>query len=753
MREIELNNMDEASSTAPMVVDNLAPTESKSLTCTPRELTRDVVNGVLHLLHVIFCTVVFLHTTHRPFSTTREVGSLNMPFREKTSGQAVVEDTELNDKMKEEIMGMVTEKFNQMFNIRMEAVHSRIGSINSRMLTAESRSQSQTRKLSELDHEAESLAGTIDSIRSNQLETERIIRNITIQLGRRIATSYNVDGDLAKLNELIARGERDQNATSPEESRITLDMEGMKQEVIDSILEKLEAKEEQRTVFDVPLDNGTSTIDLHSLENSVKDLRSKVLRNTRLPMTCHEIFDRRDLVEDGTELMDEIDPDGRGKYIIRVRCFEENGRVYTEISSDAEEFINITPCDTQGCFNRKISYDAPMEAIEALIRISEGGRQEFKFSGYHAALADFGSYVGSDGESHGFSCKCGEDGSCIRSPTPVACNADALPQTEDWRLDSGVVTDMTIMPVRAMVYQYLHADYEAKMSFGPLQFFGKKSISNESCTKLRIDGDTASGFKFWESSQQSQHYLKAVFCDFTKSITDMTMEKDLGKIGLIGEWTAWEAWSPCSVTCDSGTRSRSRGHSSSRPVSGSGIETESCNVEGAWTAWGAFGACSSTCGAGKQTQTRGYTGNRPCSGRSTNIRNCIEGTWTSWNSWSSWLTNNCGLKHRQRDRSYSGGGLPCSGSEKSFGVKHLGSHRHGYQCGISLVLPDHRSNMRVGFYTFSTEKGYDKVTIAGVGAYSGSAPPTSLVLPGYQLDVTYRTDGSGDSHGFDLYLY
>ena len=126
MSEIELNNMDEASSTAPMMMDKLAPTESKSLTCTPRELTRDVVNGAFHLFHVLFCfglliAVVILHTAHRPFtSTTREVRSHNMPFREKPSGQTFVEDMELNDKMQEEIMDMVTEKVNQMFNIRME---------------------------------------------------------------------------------------------------------------------------------------------------------------------------------------------------------------------------------------------------------------------------------------------------------------------------------------------------------------------------------------------------------------------------------------------------------------------------------------------------------------------------------------------------------------------------------------------------------------------------------------------------------
>ena len=54
-----------------------------------------------------------------------------------------------------------------------------------------------------------------------------------------------------------------------------------------------------------------------------------------------------------------------------------------------------------------------------------------------------------------------------------------------------------------------------------------------------------------------------------------------------------------------------------------------------------------------------------------------------------------------------------------------------------FIDQDHRINMRIGFYSFSTEQNYDKVTIAGVGTYSGRSTPGSLSLPGYQLDVRY----------------
>ena len=49
-------------------------------------------------------------------------------------------------------------------------------------------------------------------------------------------------------------------------------------------------------------------------------------------MSCDEIFQKRDLNKNGTELYDDIDPDGfdRGKYPIRVKCLKENGREHEQ---------------------------------------------------------------------------------------------------------------------------------------------------------------------------------------------------------------------------------------------------------------------------------------------------------------------------------------------------------------------------------------------------------------------------------------
>ena len=54
------------------------------------------------------------------------------------------------------------------------------------------------------------------------------------------------------------------------------------------------------------------------------------------------------------------------------------GKVYTEIASDAQDYVDITPCNTKDCYRRAIKYSAPQAQLVALIDISEGCSQEFK---------------------------------------------------------------------------------------------------------------------------------------------------------------------------------------------------------------------------------------------------------------------------------------------------------------------------------------------------------------------------------------
>ena len=54
-----------------------------------------------------------------------------------------------------------------------------------------------------------------------------------------------------------------------------------------------------------------------------------------------------------------------------------SGKVITEISSDADDYIDITPCNSEACFVRDVTYSATLPQMVALIDISKHCRQTF----------------------------------------------------------------------------------------------------------------------------------------------------------------------------------------------------------------------------------------------------------------------------------------------------------------------------------------------------------------------------------------
>ena len=45
-------------------------------------------------------------------------------------------------------------------------------------------------------------------------------------------------------------------------------------------------------------------------------------------------------------------------------------------------------------------------------------------------------------------------------------------------------------------------------------------------------------------------------------------------------------------------------------------------VEGVWSTWGPWASCTTTCNTGSRSRTRGYTGGQPCTGSSSDTGNC-----------------------------------------------------------------------------------------------------------------------------------
>ncbi|XP_045160489.2 SCO-spondin-like [Mercenaria mercenaria] len=155
-----------------------------------------------------------------------------------------------------------------------------------------------------------------------------------------------------------------------------------------------------------------------------------------------------------------------------------------------------------------------------------------------------------------------------------------------------------------------------------------------------------------------------------------------------GGYTAWSAWTACTVTCGGGEQSRSRECSNPPPqyggnnCSGDASETQACNSEncpisGGYTAWSAWTACNVTCGGGEQSRSREcsnplpqYGGNN-CSGdtsetQACNSENCpINGGYTTWSAWTA-CNVTCGGGEQSRSRECSNP-LPQYGGNNCFG--------------------------------------------------------------------------------------
>ncbi|XP_076099012.1 SCO-spondin-like isoform X4 [Mytilus galloprovincialis] len=157
-----------------------------------------------------------------------------------------------------------------------------------------------------------------------------------------------------------------------------------------------------------------------------------------------------------------------------------------------------------------------------------------------------------------------------------------------------------------------------------------------------------------------------------------------------GNWTIWSEWSLCPVSCGGGQHSRSRSCTNPAPMYGGtkceGDKTENklcnsqhCPIDGKWTAWGAWSVCSVTCGGGEAARTRSCSDPTPqyngsnCSGQDKENKACktnncpVDGQWSDWMQWSSCTVSCGGGGFQQRKRECNNpaaqyGGKDCNGN-------------------------------------------------------------------------------------------
>ncbi|XP_070188099.1 uncharacterized protein [Littorina saxatilis] len=137
-------------------------------------------------------------------------------------------------------------------------------------------------------------------------------------------------------------------------------------------------------------------------------------------------------------------------------------------------------------------------------------------------------------------------------------------------------------------------------------------------------------------------------------------------------YNPWTPWSPCSDSCGTGSRKRTRWCSVSStplpPCEGEVQQVQFCNVfvcpvVGGWGVWMPWTPCAVTCGKGKRQRYRQCNNPLPeyggsCDGDGMRVETCemgncprvAGGSWSKWTQWSV-CTVTCGGGERARQRS------------------------------------------------------------------------------------------------------
>lgn len=280
--------------------------------------------------------------------------------------------------------------------------------------------------------------------------------------------------DMAKKIEIITLQLFEQDSTIASLNGRIKDLE--KKETVNNGLKDIEIKNEKQMI--------------NSNEQTIEDRVAHLeeISKIKILRTCDELHQHGV----NTSGMYFSDPDGEQIGHPPIRAFCDFEKQVTEVIHDADnQSITIAHCDTELCFKKDILYQSPMDQIVALIQLSSSCSQEIDFSCFLAPLlyneVEIATWtdrhgedqVYFDGENYGSHlCSCYSDLSCSGQPIfNTTCNCDNSGHAE-WLEDSGVITNMTALPISAFNYGPMEYDtQEAMVRIGRLRCSGRTEIN------------------------------------------------------------------------------------------------------------------------------------------------------------------------------------------------------------------------------------------------------------------------------------
>jgi len=235
------------------------------------------------------------------------------------------------------------------------------------------------------------------------------------------------------------------------------------------------------------------------LEEENKYLRTKSMK------TCEDLKNSP-YNETGVYTMD---PDGSGQPV-EVFCDVEKG--VTEIGHDHLSAENVTWCSGAGCYSLDLTYDVPIQQIEALIAMSDTCEQEIKFECKLAPLKNaafgvkFGWWTNQREEKKYYFDGADEDSEvCDINHNGGVCNCD-MSLVPLWNSDTGRITNKNSLPIKGFYYGGFFSEHQAaRVTIGKLKCSGQSKDSTalvSTCSSLKKSGLSSNGFYLTKDSAE-----------------------------------------------------------------------------------------------------------------------------------------------------------------------------------------------------------------------------------------------------------